>query len=312
MPGENSSNAAPVEEKMIRHSNPEVDAIIGKRYPVLGKGFVGLVDYMGGDSAIVQAARVSYGKGTRNVSDDSGLIRYLMRHRHSTPFEMVELKFIASMPVYVARQWVRHRTANINEYSARYSEVPDKFDIPELERIRPQSTTNKQGREGSVNEELSKQFRESVDSVSTMAYQEYQKGLQAGIARETARMVLPVNMYTEWYWKIDLHNLFGFLSLRMDPHAQEEIRAYANVMAEITQKVAPIAYKAFEDYVLNGVHFSKLEQKAIGHVLKGKSAEEAAVLAGMKLVKEDGTPMKTGEGVEFLTKFKKLQEIEEK
>lgn len=295
------------EDKMVRYSNPEVDQIIGKRYPVLDKGFVGLVDYMGGDAAIVQAARVSYGKGTKSVSDDSGLIRYLMRHRHTTPFEMVELKFVASMPIYVARQWVRHRTANINEYSARYSEMPEKFDIPELERINPQSTTNKQGREGALPDGVTSDFRSSVESVSKMAYAEYQKGLQAGIARETARIVLPLNTYTEWYWKIDLHNLFHFLSLRLDKHAQLEIRQYAEVMAQITKMVVPIAYKAFEDYVLNGTSFSGLEQNALSYILAGKTPEEAAKLAGIKLFKDDGTMMKTGEGVEFLEKYKRLK-----
>ena len=306
MQDENIGAGSP-DERMIRYSNPEVDAIIGRRYPV-EKGFVGLVDYMGGDGAIVQAARVSYGKGTKTVNDDTGLIRYLMRHRHTTPFEMVELKFVASMPIYVARQWVRHRTANINEYSGRYSELPDKFDIPELERINPQSTTNRQGREGTLPEDISKRFRDSVENISKAAYDEYQKGLQAGIAKETARIVLPLNTYTEWYWKIDLHNLFHFLSLRLDTHAQYEIRQYAITMAEITKKVVPIAYKAFEDYVLNGTSFSGLEQKALSHILMGKTPEESAKLSGLKLFKEDGTRMKMGEGIEFLEKYKRLKE----
>jgi thymidylate synthase (FAD) len=297
-------------DRMVRYSNPKVDEIIGRAYPVLGIGAVALVDYMGGDGAIVQAARVSYGKGTKSLNDDTGLIRYLMRHRHTTPFEMVELKFVASMPIYVARQWVRHRTANINEYSARYSEVPDKFDIPELERIKPQSTLNKQGRDGALPEGVSQRFQDSVNKISKLAYEEYQKGLKEGIARETARMVLPVNTYTEWYWKIDLHNLFHFLSLRMDPHAQYEVRQYAEVMGDITKKVAPIAYQAFEDYVFGGVHFSKLEQKALSHILRGKDPEEAAKLSGLKLFKDDGTRMKTGEGIEFLEKYKRLSDLE--
>ncbi len=297
------------EEKMVRHSNPKVDAIIGKMHPVLGKGFVALVDYMGGDEAIVQAARVSYGKGTKSVNDDTGLIRYLMRHRHTTPFEMVELKFVASMPVFVARQWVRHRTANINEYSARYSEVPDKFDIPELERIQPQSKSNKQGREGILPEGVAEEFQGAVEKISKDAYAEYEKAIGKGIARETARELLPVNMYTEWYWKIDLHNLFHFLSLRMDPHAQHEIRQYANVMAEITRVVAPIAYQAYEDYVLNGTSFSNLELRALASILKGEKPEDAAVNAGLRLFKEDGSKMKTGEGIEFLEKYRKLSEL---
>jgi len=297
------------EDKMIRHSNPEVDAIIGKKYPVLTKGFVALVDYMGGDNAIVQAARVSYGKGTKSVNDDTGLIRYLMRHRHTTPFEMVELKFVVRMPLYVARQWIRHRTASINEYSARYSEVPDRFDIPELNNIRAQAVTNRQGREEALPDEISTKFRDSVDNISKFTYKEYQKSLTDGIARETARMVLPVNMYTELYWKINLHNLFHFLSLRLDNHAQYEIREYAKVIADLTRRVVPIAYQAFEDYALNGISFSKLEQSALAYIMKGETLEDAVVHAGLKLFKADGTKMKTGEGVEFLEKYKKLMEI---
>jgi len=299
-----------IEDKMIRHSSPEVDAIIGKRFPVLDRGFVALVDYMGGDNAIVQAARVSYGKGTKSVNDDTGLVRYLMRHRHTTPFEMVELKFIASMPMYVARQWVRHRTANINEYSARYSELPDKFDIPELERIRPQSKSNKQGREGTLPDGIAEEFQKNVQDISSNAYAAYQRALQGGVARETARIILPVSAYTEWYWKIDLHNLFHFLALRMDAHAQREIREYANAMANITKMVTPIAYKAFEDYILGGVTFSILEQKALTHILGGEQPEDAAQKAGLRLYKDDGTRMKTGEGIEFLEKYKRLLETE--
>ncbi|MDE1871019.1 MAG: FAD-dependent thymidylate synthase [Candidatus Micrarchaeota archaeon] len=304
-----TENRSVENDKMNRHSNPEVDAIVGKKFKVLENGFVALVDYMGGDDAIVQAARVSYGKGTKTVNDDTGLIRYLMRHRHTTPFEMVEVKFVASMPIYVARQWIRHRTANVNEYSARYSEVPDRFDIPELERIQPQSKSNKQGREGVLPEDVSNAFRNSVDRISKDSYSEYQNALGKGIARETARILLPLNTYTEWYWKIDLHNLFHFLSLRLDPHAQYEIRQYAEVMGDITKKIAPIAYKAFEDYRLGGVSFSSLEQKALANILRGKSPEEAAQTAGLKLFKEDGTRMKSGEGMEFLDKVKKINEL---
>jgi len=309
MPDQQAGVEKKPDDVMVRHSDSGVDAIIGKRYPVLDKGFVALVDYMGGDSAIVQAARVSYGKGTKSVNDDTGLIRYLMRHRHTTPFEMVELKFVASMPIYVARQWVRHRTANINEYSARYSEVPEKFDIPELERIQPQSTSNKQGREGVIAPEISQEFKNAVEEVSKKSYEHYQKAIKNGVARETARIVLPLNTYTEWYWKIDLHNLFHFLSLRLDSHAQYEIRAYSQAMADITKKVAPIAYKAFEDYVLGGVQLSSLEQKALAEILKGTPPEDSVKAAGMKLYKEDGTLFKNSEGLEFMEKYKKLKEL---
>ncbi len=294
---------------MKRYSNPDADAIIGKRLPVLEKGFVALVDYMGGDSAIVQAARVSYGKGTKTVNDDTGLIRYLMRHRHTTPFEMVELKFVASMPIYVARQWVRHRTASINEYSARYSEVPEKFDIPKPERIQPQSESNRQGREGALPEAVASGFQNSVEEVSKHAYSAYTSALQNGIAREVARISLTLNTYTEWYWKINLHNMFHFLSLRMDQHAQYELRMYANSMADLTRIVAPIAYQAFEDYMLNGVSFSKAEQKALALLLRREmTPEQAAEETGFKLTKQDGTKMKRGEGTEFLEKLRRLMQ----
>ena len=228
----------------------------------LDKGFIRLVDSMGGDAAIVQAARVSYGKGTTKVSRDRALIRYLMRHHHSTPFEMVELKFHAKMPIFVARQWVRHRTANINEYSLRYSEAIDDFYIPRAEDIHFQSTTNKQGREViDVPTELRKKTVAYFKEMSKKSYVIYNELNEAGIARELARAVLPVNIYTQWYWKNDLHNTFHFLRLRMDDHAQYEIRVYAKAMAAMVKEVVPIAYEAFEDYILNGMYFSRLDQE---------------------------------------------------
>lgn len=227
----------------------------------LDKGFIRLVDAMGGDEAIVQAARVSYGKGTRKVSQDRGLIRYLMRHRHTTPFEMVEFKFHAKMPIFVARQWVRHRTANINEYSLRYSEARDEFYIPAPQHIHFQSNVNKQGRqESEVPEELTEKVIHTFKEISEKSFAFYSELNEAGIARELARAVLPVNLYTEWYWKNDLHNIFHFLSLRLDDHAQYEIREYAGAMAKLVRKVAPIAYEAFEDYSVSGLLFSNLEQ----------------------------------------------------
>jgi len=215
---------------------------------------------MGSDDAIVQAARVSYGKGTRKVSQDRGLIRYLMRHRHTTPFEMVEFKFHAKMPIFVARQWVRHRTANINEYSLRYSEARDEFYIPDEEHILFQSKLNKQGRSGEVPADLKKKVQDYFRDISDKSYTIYSELNDAGIARELARAILPVNIYTEWYWKNDLHNILHFLSLRMDPHAQYEIRIYAEAMAEIVKKIAPFAYEAFQDYVVGGMRFSSIEQ----------------------------------------------------
>ena len=228
--------------------------------PCLDRGFIRLVDSMGNDDAIVQAARVSYGKGTRKVSQDRGLIRYLMRHRHTTPFEMVEFKFHAKMPIFVARQWVRHRTANINEYSLRYSEARDEFYIPDEEHILFQSKLNKQGRSGEVPADLKKKVQDYFRDISDKSYTIYSELNDAGIARELARAILPVNIYTEWYWKNDLHNILHFLSLRMDPHAQYEIRIYAEAMAEIVKKIAPFAYEAFQDYVVGGMRFSSIEQ----------------------------------------------------
>ena len=228
--------------------------------PCLDRGFIRLVDSMGNDDAIVQAARVSYGKGTRKVSQDRGLIRYLMRHRHTTPFEMVEFKFHAKMPIFVARQWVRHRTANINEYSLRYSEARDEFYIPHEEHILFQSKLNKQGRSGEVPADLKKKVQDYFRDISDKSYTIYSELNDAGIARELARAVLPVNLYTEWYWKNDLHNILHFLSLRLDPHAQYEIRIYAEAMAEIVKKIAPFAYEAFKDYVVGGMRFSSIEQ----------------------------------------------------
>ncbi len=241
----------------------------------LDKGFIRLVDYMGSDDAIVQAARVSYGKGTTKVSRDKGLIRYLLRHRHSTPFEMVELKFHAKMPIFVARQWVRHRTANINEYSLRYSEAREDFYIPELKDIHFQSKFNKQGRDSeTVPNELKEKVVQYFEEISDRTFQIYQELNDAGIARELARSILPVNLYTEWYWKNDLHNTLHFLRLRMDSHAQYEIRVFADAMAEFVKKVAPIAYEAFEDYGLNGMFLSDLEKNVLSKNISPSIAAE--------------------------------------
>ena len=201
--------------------NPKAEEILDKEFKCLNAGFVRLVDYMGGDESIVQAARVSYGRGTKTVNEDRGLIRYLMRHMHTTPFEMVELKFHVKLPIFVARQWIRHRTANVNEYSGRYSVMKDEFYIPEPQAIHRQSRRNKQGRANEeVPEELRKKVLETLGSAQRETYREYSAMLEEDIARELARIHLPLSLYTEWYWKIDLHNLFHFLHLRVDPHAQ--------------------------------------------------------------------------------------------
>ncbi|MAD51602.1 MAG: FAD-dependent thymidylate synthase [Candidatus Marinimicrobia bacterium] len=226
----------------------------------LDKGFVRLVDSMGGDDAIVQSARVSYGQGTSKVSQDRGLIRYLMRHRHTTPFEMVEFKFHCKMPIFVARQWVRHRTANINEYSLRYSEARDEFYYPDPEHIQFQSALNKQGRSGEVPEELKQKVLEYFKENSERSFAMYSELNEAGVARELVRSLLPVNLYTEWYWKNDLHNLLHFIGLRSDSHAQYEIRVFSDAMAESVKKVAPFAWEAYQDYVVHGMRFSRIEQ----------------------------------------------------
>jgi|TARA_B100001250_G_scaffold297777_1_gene259245 thymidylate synthase (FAD) len=240
----------------------------------LDKGFVRLVDAMGGDDAIVQAARVSYGKGTAKVSQDRGLIRYLMRHRHTTPFEMVEFKFHCKMPIFVARQWVRHRTANINEYSLRYSEARDEFYFPDPENIQFQSALNKQGRLGEVSDELKMKVRNYFEEISDRSFEIYSELNDAGVARELARAILPVNLYTEWYWKNDLHNLLHFIGLRSDSHAQYEIRVFSDAMAESVKAVAPFAWEAYQDYVVSGLRFSRIEQGLLEQNLPDRVIED--------------------------------------
>ncbi len=240
----------------------------------LDKGFVRLVDSMGGDDAIVQAARVSYGQGTSKVSQDRGLIRYLMRHRHTTPFEMVEFKFHCKMPIFVARQWVRHRTANINEYSLRYSEARDEFYMPDPEHIQFQSALNKQGRKGEVPTELKQKVLDSFKEISERSFAIYSELNEAGVARELARSILPVNLYTEWYWKNDLHNLLHFVGLRSDSHAQYEIRVFSDAMAESVKAVAPFAWEAYQDYVVNGMRFSRIEQSLLEKNLPHRVIED--------------------------------------
>jgi len=292
---------------MTRPSVPAADALIGQKRPVLSHGFVVLVDYMGDDAAIVQAARVSYGAGTKSVRDDRGLIRYLLRHRHTTPFEMVELKFLVRLPIYVARQWIRHRTASVNEYSARYSIVPDEFDLPSADEVRRQSTRNRQGRGEALPSEIADRFRADLTRLSEESYAAYQRALADGVARETARLLLPLAYYTEWYWKIDLWNLLHFLSLRLDPHAQEEIRLYAAELAALAKVVCPVAYEAFEDFVLGAAQFSRAERAALAALLTGATTEAACARAGLPLVRDDGKPMTSGEGVEFLAKLEALR-----
>lgn len=251
------------------------EELIGKEIKCLDHGFVRLVDVMGDDGSIVQAARVSYGAGTKTVNEDRGLIRYLMRHAHTTPFEMVEFKFHIKLPIFIARQWIRHRTANVNEYSGRYSIMKDDFYLPDLEQIRPQSENNKQGRgDESFPTEKANEIRDRLSSVQKDLYKDYEALLGDNFARELARINLPLSNYTEWYWKIDLHNLFHFLRLRIDSHAQYEIRVYGEAMAEIVKQIVPHAWEAFEDYSLNSASFSKPELLAIKQMLAGTKVED--------------------------------------
>ncbi|MBK93789.1 MAG: thymidylate synthase (FAD) [Rickettsiales bacterium] len=244
-----------------------LENILFKKFSVLDHGFIRVIDYMGDDSSIVQAARVSYGKGTKKISQDKGLINYLLSHRHSTPFEMNEIKLHIKLPIFVARQWIRHRTANVNEYSARYSVLDNEFYIPEKKNIKSQSKVNNQGRDSEVKN--SDQIKKMLQANSKKNYEIYNLLLnedkhgnvitkeKEGVARELARMVLPLNTYTQWYWKIDLHNLMHFLSLRFDKHAQYEIRVYAELILKIMKKWVPYTYDAFVKYRLSGMSFSK-------------------------------------------------------
>ena len=257
---------------------PALEARLYQPVPVLDHGFVRVVDYMGDDAAIVQAARVSYGQGTRHARDDAGLIQYLMRHWHSTPFEMCEIKLHVKLPVFVARQWIRHRTANVNEYSARYSVLDREFYIPAPEHLAAQSTTNNQGRGAVLEGDEAARVLAILREDATRAYDHYEEMLrqdgQQGLARELARMNLPANIYTQWYWKIDLHNLFHFLRLRADPHAQYEIRDYAEAICAIVRDWVPAAYAAFEDYRLNAVQFSGPAMVCLRRMLAGQAVTQ--------------------------------------
>ena len=248
-------------------------------HPVLDHGLVRVIDYMGDDAAITQAARVSYGRGTKAVQNDEGLIRYLMRHWHSTPFEMCEVKFHVKLPVFVARQWIRHRTANVNEYSARYSILDREFYIPAPENLAAQSTVNNQGRGEVLAGEEAARVLDILREDAMRSYDHYEAMLsqarpdgspQQGLARELARMNLPANVYTQWYWKVDLHNLFHFLRLRADAHAQYEIRVYAEAMCRIVKDWVPLAYGAFEDYRLGGATLSGKAIDVLKRRLKGE------------------------------------------
>ena len=251
----------------------EAEEILDKEFKVLDKGFIRLVDYLGTDERIVQAARVSYGTGTKTVREDAALIDYLLRNKHTSPFEQVVLTFHIKLPIFVARQWIRHRTARLNEISGRYSILKNEFYVPAPCDIALQSSDNKQGRQAkSIPEALSESIIQSLISTQEKTYSAYSELLDKNIARELARINLPLSTYTEWYWQIDLHNLFHFLRLRLDAHAQKEIRVYAEVIFDICKKVAPLACASFERHEKNGVNFSQEELQAIRNLLAGKES----------------------------------------
>jgi thymidylate synthase (FAD) len=270
-----------------RPTVPALEAMLFQPLPVLDHGFIRVIDYMGDDAAIVQAARVSYGRGTRRVSEDAGLIRYLMRHRHSTPFEMCEIKYHVKLPIFVARQWIRHRTANVNEYSARYSILDREFYLPAAEHLAAQSAANRQGRGAVLEATEAARVIDLLRSDATRSYDHYVEMLnedtpdaapdpgRQGLARELARMNLTLNTYTQWYWKTDLHNLLHFLSLRADAHAQYEIRAYAEAMLATVRAWVPAAYQAFLDYRLGAVTLSAGMLACVRRMLAGEHVQQA-------------------------------------
>ena len=250
---------------------PEAEEILDKEYPVLDKGFVRLVDYFGGDQRIVQSARVSYGEGTKSVSQDGALIDYLLRHQHTSPFEQVVMTFHVKMPIFVARQWVRHRTGRMNEVSGRYSIMKDEFYVPAEDKVSPQSKDNKQGRATEAfDKETADKIIGQLEAGQKEAYENYSELIDSGLAREIARINLPLSLYTEFYWEMDLHNLFHFLKLRLDSHAQYEIRVYAEVILEMCRKVAPMATESFINQMNEGVNFSVEEMEALRCVLAGQ------------------------------------------
>jgi len=270
------------ENKTKRVTAPDLEAILYEAIPVLDHGFIRVVDYMGDDSSVVQAARVSYGKGTKKVSTDAGLIKYLMRHWHSTPFEMCEIKYHVKLPIFIARQWIRHRTANVNEYSARYSILDKEFYLPTPEHLAAQSKNNRQGRGDILKGDQAKQVLDLLKKDAEQTYKNYEEMLnerydgsvidekRSGLARELARMNLTLNTYTQWYWKTDLLNLMNFLRLRADDHAQYEIRAYATAMLDTLKKWVPTTYEAFMDYRVGGTEVSAKGKSIIQKLIKGE------------------------------------------
>lgn len=295
-------------EKLERPSVASLDAILGVACKVLDDGFVRVVDYMGSDESIVQAARVSYGKGTRRIHEDRGLIRYLMRHRHTTPFEMCEIKLHVRVPMDCWRQWIRHRTANVNEYSTRYSEAIDAAQRTEPDQWRLQAAGNRQGSEGMLDADRGAQLSQIESELITFARLAYETRLAAGVAREQARKDLPLSTYTEAYWKIDLHNLLHFLALRRDDHAQEEIRQYARIIGDdIVARWCPITWEAFLDYRAGSLSLSRLEVELVRALSAGNRASAVQLAIANNWLDESGLPTKRNrERAEF---EKRLQEL---
>jgi thymidylate synthase (FAD) len=285
-----------------RTTSPALDSILGHAFPVLDHGFVRVIDYMGDDEAIVQMARTSYGQGTKSVSDDRGLIRYLMRHAHTSPFEGCEIKLHVKLPVFVARQWIRHRMANVNEVSGRYSVLPGEFYFPEAGRLGVQSKTNKQGTGEAYDATEAAAILEMMEVAVTHSDLAYRTLVaeETDLAREQARIVLPLNIYTEWYWKIDLHNLFHFLKLRADPHAQWEIREYADAICKIVEQWVPSAFGAWVDYKRDAVTFSSMEIAVLRQAMEFVGEGPRSVMQQMLV--DLGTSNRESE--EFLAKLK--------
>ena len=295
--------------RLERLSVPELDEILGRPFPVLDDGFVRVIDYMGSDEAIVQAARVSYGQGTKKRLEDEGLIRYLMRHQHTSPFEMCEIKLHVRVPMDCWRQWIRHRTANVNEYSTRYSIAIEAAQKTQPGQWRRQGILNRQGSDGKLDEEIGAQLSQEEAELHDRCRAVYQRRLALGVAREQARKDLPLSTYTEAYWKIDLHNLLHFLALRLEWKAQQEIREYARVIGyDIVRRWCPVTWAAFEDYRINTLRFSKLETKILQLLAAGKEVEATDEALAAKLLQQSGSGFKpTLEGIEFENKLKTLQ-----
>jgi len=291
-------------EKIERCSSPALESILGQPFQVLDDGFVRVIDYMGSDEAIVQAARVSYGKGTKKIHEDRGLIRYLLRHKHTTPFEMCEIKLHVRVPMDTWRQWIRHRTANVNEYSTRYSVAIDSAQMTLSEEWRVQATGNRQGSSDFFPLELGTKFSQQEKELHGLINKIYRERIEAGMAREQARKDLPLSTYTEAYWKVDLHNLLHFLALRMDAHAQLEIRKYAICIGEeIVSKWCPIAWEAFQDYSLNSSFLTKIDTEIIQKINQGNKEDAIRIAVQYGLLDSDGSSSK---------KSREREELEDK